>query len=206
MADDWDDDTDDRENRLPTHEMTDARRFFQAEERSVEIAKLSEIVRLVRLPKGIPEDDKLARMSRAVELYASLRPADGLEGMLATQMVGTHFAALECLTRAMLENQTFAAREMNLKQAQRLMELYQRQVAALDKRRGKGQQKVTVEHVHVESGAQAIVGNVETGQRGGEGAPQPERLDQQEPIPAEFDQESKAAGRGKARSGKSRKT
>ena len=36
---------------------------------------------------------------------------------------------------------------------------------ALNKHRGKGQQKVTVEHIHVAAGAQAIVGNVETGSR-----------------------------------------
>jgi hypothetical protein len=34
---------------------------------------------------------------------------------------------------------------------------------ALNRHRGKGQQKVTVEHVHVHSGGQAIVGAVKTG-------------------------------------------
>jgi len=34
---------------------------------------------------------------------------------------------------------------------------------ALDKHRGKGQQKVTVEHVHVHRGGQAIVGAVKAG-------------------------------------------
>jgi hypothetical protein len=33
---------------------------------------------------------------------------------------------------------------------------------ALNRHRGKGQQKVTVEHVHVHSGGQAVVGTVET--------------------------------------------
>jgi hypothetical protein len=33
----------------------------------------------------------------------------------------------------------------------------------LNRHRGKGQQKVTVEHVHVHAGGQALVGNVETG-------------------------------------------
>ena len=33
---------------------------------------------------------------------------------------------------------------------------------ALNRHRGKGQQKVTVEHVHVHSGGQAVVGMVET--------------------------------------------
>jgi hypothetical protein len=41
---------------------------------------------------------------------------------------------------------------------------------ALNRHRGKGHQKVTVEHVHVHEGGQAIVGNVSTrsGGRGGE--------------------------------------
>ena len=33
---------------------------------------------------------------------------------------------------------------------------------SLNRHRGKGQQKVTVEHVHVHEGGQAIVGNVES--------------------------------------------
>lgn len=36
---------------------------------------------------------------------------------------------------------------------------------ALNKQRGKGQQKIIVERVNVESGGQAIVGNVEAGGR-----------------------------------------
>ena len=192
--------------RRPAHRVLPVEAAIDVNDLAVETEKLNEIANLVRLSAGLDESTKNARIARAIELYESVKPQSGLEGMLATQMVGTHLAALECLRRAMVEQQTFAGREMNLKQAQKLMELYQRQLAALDKHRGKGQQKVTVEHVHVESGAQAIVGNVETGQRGGEGAPQPERLDQQEPIPAEFDRESKEAGRGKTRSTKGRKT
>ena len=109
------------------------------------------------------EDTKHQRVVRAVELYESLEPADGAEGMLAMQMVGTHDAALQCLKRAALSNQTFEGRDMALKHAQKLMTLYAQQLAALDKHRGKGQQKVTVEHVHVEAGGQAIVGNIEAG-------------------------------------------
>jgi hypothetical protein len=56
---------------------------------------------------------------------------------------------------------------MNLLNAQKLMALYVKQVAALDKHRGKGQQKVTVEHVHVGAGGQAIVGTVEAGAAAG---------------------------------------
>ena len=111
------------------------------------------------------EEDMLAKIARAIELYEYLRPVDGLEGMLAMQMVGTHEAATECLCRATLKNQTFEGRDLALKHATKLMALYLKQVAALDKHRGKGQQKVTVEYVHVAAGGQAIVGNVEAGSR-----------------------------------------
>jgi len=83
--------------------------------------------------------------------------------MLAAQTVGTHTAALDYLRRAALHGQSFEARDLNLKHAQKPMSLYAQQIAALNEHRGRGQQKVTVEHVHVHSGGQAIVGNVEKG-------------------------------------------
>jgi hypothetical protein len=45
----------------------------------------------------------------------------------------------------------------------KLLRTYTMQVEALQRYRGKGQQKVTVEHVHVHSGGQAIVGAVTQG-------------------------------------------
>ena len=83
--------------------------------------------------------------------------------MLALQTVATHDAALECLRRAALPGQTFERRDMALEYAHKLMSLYTQQLAARNKHRGKGQQKVTVEHVHVEAGGQAIVGQVTHG-------------------------------------------
>lgn len=92
----------------------------------------------------------------------AIAPRDGVEGMLAAQMIGTHETAMECLGRGMVEGQSFEGRDMNLKHAEKLLQIYARQVEVLDKHRGKGQQKITVEHVTVEAGGQAIVGNVET--------------------------------------------
>jgi len=104
------------------------------------------------------------RLQAAFALLEGIKPTNEIEGMLATQMVGTHSAAMECLRRAMVPGQTFEGRDANLKHAAKLLAIYARQIEALDKHRGKGQQKVTVEHVHVQSGGQAIVGNVEAGQ------------------------------------------
>lgn len=89
-----------------------------------------------------------------------LEPKSEIEGMLASQLLASHFAAMECYSGAMIPNQTFEARRENLNQANKLSRTHTMLLDALNKHRGKGQQKVTVEHVHVHSGGQAIVGNV----------------------------------------------
>lgn len=99
-------------------------------------------------------------MDLAILTLAELKPRDAVEGMLAAQMIASHEAAMECTRRAMLPNQTFQGRDQNLKHAAKMMSLYERQLAALDKRRGGGRQKITVEHVTVQAGGQAIVGDV----------------------------------------------
>jgi hypothetical protein len=69
---------------------------------------------------------------------------------------------MECYRRAMIGDQTFEGRRENLSQANKLSCTYATLIEALNRHRGKGQQKVTVEHVTVQAGGQAIVGNVET--------------------------------------------
>ena len=82
--------------------------------------------------------------------------------MIAAQLLAAHNAAMECYRRAMLGEQTFEGRRENLSQANKLSRSYAVLLEALNRHRGKGQQKVTVEHVHVHAGGQAVVGMVET--------------------------------------------
>ena len=74
---------------------------------------------------------------------------------------------MECYRRAMLGEQSLQGRSENLSQANKLSRTYSTLLEALNRHRGKGQQKVTVEHVHVHAGGQAVVGTVET-QGGGD--------------------------------------
>jgi hypothetical protein len=87
-------------------------------------------------------------------------PKDELEGMIAAQLLAAHNAAMECYRRAMIGEQTFEGRRENLAQANKLSRTYAALLEALNRHRGKGQQKVTVEHVHVHAGGQAVVGMV----------------------------------------------
>jgi hypothetical protein len=89
-----------------------------------------------------------------------IRPASELEGMMAAQLLASHYAAMECYRRAMIPDQTFEGRSKPLSQANGLSRTHAALPEAFNRHRGKGQQKVTVEHVHVHPAEQAIVGNV----------------------------------------------
>jgi hypothetical protein len=91
-----------------------------------------------------------------------LAPSDPMEAMIASQLLATHNAAMECYRRAMIDGQFPANRTENLNQAVKLSRTHAALLDALNKHRGKGHQKVTVEHVHVNSGGHAIVGRVDT--------------------------------------------
>ncbi len=100
--------------------------------------------------------------SATVAALVGIGPKDELEGMMAAQLIAAHNAAMECYRRAMIGEQTFEGRRENLTQANKLSRTYAVLLDALNRHRGKGQQKVTVEHVHVHPGGQAVVGMVET--------------------------------------------
>ena len=76
-----------------------------------------EIYNLIWMPEGVSEEERRVRILRAFELYESLEPAEGAEGMLSMQMVGTHVAALECLRRAANPRQSQKGHDMALKHA-----------------------------------------------------------------------------------------
>jgi hypothetical protein len=101
------------------------------------------------------------RRNAAVAALVGVAPGDELEGMLAAQLVACHNASMECYRRAMIGEQTFEGRRENLNQGSKLSRTHATLLEALNRHRGKGAQKVTVEHVHVHEGGQAIVGNVE---------------------------------------------
>ena len=109
------------------------------------------------------EKGRQAQIASCLEAMVGISPQDESEGMLAAQMVAIHNAAMECFRRAMIKEQPLAGRQQNLSFANKLTRSYALALETLDKHRGKGQQKVTVEHVHVHQGGQAIVGNVQNG-------------------------------------------
>jgi hypothetical protein len=96
-----------------------------------------------------------------------VRPKDEIEAMLAAHMAVTNIALLELVarTRGAIEGHPYEGKGIkrldvlgNL--TNKFMRTYTMQVEALARRRRKGDQNITVKHVHVHAGGQAIVGNV----------------------------------------------
>lgn len=141
----------------------DLPRATGTKDRHLGVLLVKQAVEALWTPARMSNADRQEAVNAAVAALKGLAPTDALEGMMATQMVAIHNAAMECLRRAQLENQSFEGRDQNLKHATKLLATYARHVEALDKHRGRGQQKITVEHVTVNAGGQAIVGNVEAG-------------------------------------------
>jgi hypothetical protein len=113
--------------------------------------------------KNSDEETRHRQITAAIDGLIGINPRDELEGMMAAQLIASHSAAMECYRRAMIGEQTFQGRSENLNQANKLSRTFTTMLDALNRHRGKGQQKVTVEHVHVHSGGQAIVGAVAQG-------------------------------------------
>jgi hypothetical protein len=105
-------------------------------------------------------DDKY---NSIMPLLLDIAPQDALEGMLAVQMVASHNLAMEMTKRALVDGQTVDGVTQNVNRATKLMNVFKSQVETLQKYRNKGQQVIKVQHVTVNDGGQAIVGNVKGG-------------------------------------------
>ncbi len=102
-----------------------------------------------------------------LSVVKGMEPKDQLEVMLIAQMTAVHMAAMRLVPQInnaeTLQQQDSAARAFN-----QLLRTFANQMETLKRYRTGGQQKVTVEHVTVNKGGQAIVGSNVT--HGGNGA------------------------------------
>ena len=122
---------------------------------------VNQVYETLWMPAELSDEERLQRIRAAIAAMRGIKPRDEIEGMLATQMVATHAAAMECLRRSMIQKQSFKGRDNNLRHAAKLLSIFAKQLETLNRNRGKGQQKMTIEHVNVEPGGQAMVGQFE---------------------------------------------
>jgi hypothetical protein len=109
--------------------------------------------------RGEARGEEAESLNAALALIGAIDPKDELEGALAVQMASCHALTMEMLWKA---KQATSTEHLQLtgNLAIKLQRTFTAQIEALARMRGKGQQTVRVEHVTVQPGAQAIVGDV----------------------------------------------
>jgi hypothetical protein len=121
------------------------------------------ICQLVDASRESAPSEKATNFMLAV--VKGIEPRDQIEAMLAAQMAAVHMASMTFARRlAHAENipqQDSAERAFN-----KLTRTFAAQMSALKEYRSKGEQKMTVQHVHVAEGGQAIAGNVSASTEG----------------------------------------
>jgi hypothetical protein len=120
------------------------------------------------LPQSKGKCDEAAFLNIALDGVAALAPRDGMEVMLCSQLIALHSQGMDYLRRAMLADQTVDGVDCNVNRATKMLRMFAMMAECLRTYRGGGQQKVTVEHVTVQAGGQAIVGTVNRGVGGGD--------------------------------------
>ena len=120
-------------------------------------ASLLQIQAAARSPFGTISE---THINAALAMIEAAAPKDEIEGALAVQMACTHTAAMAVLAK--MEGAFTSERRVVAfgSAAARLMRAFATQVEVLRRLRNGGEQFVRVEHVHVNDGGQAVIGNV----------------------------------------------
>jgi hypothetical protein len=97
-----------------------------------------------------------------IAVIKGIEPKDQLECMLAAQMAAVHMLTMDFARRLGNAN-SVPARDSAERAFNKLARTFAAQMEALKRYRSSGEQKVVVEHVSINEGGKAIVGNVTHG-------------------------------------------
>jgi hypothetical protein len=126
------------------------------------LTRVGELTALLQNVVELTQKDRKADepgINQLMAQIAAVEPQDGIEAMLATQMAVVHQATLKT-ARALRGVETIPQQDSASNAFNKLARTFAAQVEALKRYRSKGEQKVVVEHVTVNEGGQAIVGQV----------------------------------------------
>ena len=94
-----------------------------------------------------------------LSVIKGIQPRDQIEAMLASQMAAVHMASMT-LARRLAHVEDIRQQDSAQRALTNLTRTFAAQMEALKRYRTGGEQKITVQHVTVSDGGQAIVGNV----------------------------------------------
>ncbi len=124
---------------------------------------LKQLVNAGRPGKDVTAED----VNFSLALVAGIQPRDEMEAMLAVQMAVIHNATMTA-GRRLARVDTIPQQDSASNMFNKLARTFVAQVEALKRYRSTGEQSIRVQHVTVNDGGQAIVGDVQAGGRGPE--------------------------------------
>jgi len=125
---------------------------------------LNLLTRICKARKGsIGKEELLTKLNASFLIFSGMKPKDSIEAMMITQMIAVHEMALSMSEKALITEQPNEFVEQNINRTTKLCRTYASLVEAFNKYRTKGQQKITVQHVNVNDGGQAVIGDVNQG-------------------------------------------
>lgn len=108
-------------------------------------------------PKNVSVDMAL---SVTGQMLQDMAPADPIEGMLCSQIIGLNAQGMRYLARAESDENWICHTEAAVNMAVKLLRLKNETIEALTRYRRKGEQKVVVQHINVNDDAKAIIGDI----------------------------------------------
>jgi hypothetical protein len=127
-------------------------------------------------------------VNESLALVAAIAPQDGVEGMLAVQMVNAHSLISDLQRRMINSVESIAQQDSNGGLLVRLLRTYTTQMEALKRYRTGGEQRVNVTHQHVTVNAEKAAVAVNPPSANGPGVGVTEKTEEQphEPKPAQL--------------------
>lgn len=141
--------------------------FISAEKRKGSSSSIARKLTGELLAINHDSEGSVSELIQILSTMFNIEPKDHIEAMLATQMIAVH----NTLMRNCRYSETFFQSESkeginlgvnSINSITKLAKTYMSQMDTLNRYRGKGHQKITVEHLNVNDGGKAVVGNIAT--------------------------------------------
>ena len=99
-------------------------------------------------------------------IVKGIEPQDQIEAMLGSQMAAVHLATMT-FARRLAHIETIPQQDSAARAFNQFARTFAAQVEALKRYRNGGNQNLNVRHIHINEGAQAVIGNVAAGGQSG---------------------------------------
>jgi hypothetical protein len=109
------------------------------------------------------KSDTAGVFNSIMNVLTAMKPADEIEGMLITRLIAIHAQSMHFLSCVANEENSHQGRETCFNRSTKLFRAYNETLETLMRYRRRGEQRVIVQHVNVNDGAQAMIGSFQAG-------------------------------------------